>query len=339
VPGLGDVIGGFAGAAVGGALPSDGGVTDEGPPSQSIPVSVAWSPTTTKVIVNLSIGGGTAIPATIDTGSVGIRVLSSAVPPSAWQPSSTPLPVYVYGGAVRVHGVAATARVALGGVELPAPIVVEDVTSRDCTDSRPDCDASSPTFGNGYAAIVGLGMRAAGPLASPLVSLAKTGRYIVALPPVNGVSGTLIVDPPPDVVARFGQAIQLGPFDGAEPTTGARAWDDRTVPFCLNHLCSVGLLDTGGNRGNIAVSASSDYVALGVPDGSSTFPAGIHVTETIGERASWSFEVQTVAVSGVDLFALGSGTSLGNNLGPAPYFVNDVLYDYTNGQIAVAPKK
>ncbi len=306
-------------------------------PSSIIAVNVAWSPTATKVVVPLSIGGSPPIPATVDTGSTGIRILASAVPAGAWQVSTTALPDDEYGGTIVAHGVAALAAVQLDGIPLPEMVTVEDVTSIRCTAEHPQCGATGNDFGNGYAAIVGIGMRATGGLASPLVALSKTGVYELALPPVGSTEpGALLVDPPPAQLARFTALTQLPSLPAG--TAGALAWDDTKVPFCVNQFCGQGIVDSGGDRATLSVADDSQLADLGVQPGAKTFPSGTLVTQTIGSSVSWTFTVSDMPASGVDLFVFSSAITQVNNLGPAPFYVNDALYDYAQGTIGFVPK-
>ena len=305
---------------------------------QTIPVQAVWSPSGTKATIQLAIGNNPPITATLDTGSVGIKVLSSAVRPGAWQVSTTALPSFAYGSAFSVQGVEANAMVQLGGASVPTMMTVDDIIGVTCLPGHPACDATATTLPNGYAAIVGVGMRATGMLMSPLVALSATGVYELALPHVNETEGSITVDPSPTELARFPSPTQL-PSLATSGATSASAWDDTAVPFCVNQFCSTGIFDTGGDRASLLVSGAADYAALGVGVGATTFAAGSPVTQTIDQYVSWTLTVGAPAHSGVDLFYFGPGTAAGNNLGPAAFYVNDALYDYGQGTIGFAPKR
>ncbi len=307
-------------------------------PSQVIPVQAVWSPAATKVTIQLTIGGSPPITATLDTGSVGIKVLATAVKPSAWQVSATALPTYTYGGAFSVDGFAAQGMVQLGGASVPTMMTVDAITTVTCLSPGSSCSATGPTLPNGYAAVVGVGMRATGPLMSPLIALGQTGAYELALPHPNESSGSIIVDPPSTELARFTSPTQLPslPTDGS---ISASAWNDTVVPFCINQYCSTGLFDTGGDRATLYRLTDADYGALGAAPGATTFAPGAQVTEKVDQSVSWSFQVGAPAESGVDLFSFKGSTPGANNLGPAAFYVNDALYDYGQGTIAFAPKQ
>jgi hypothetical protein len=160
----------------------------------------------------------------------------------------------------------------------------------------------------------------------------------MSLGPFGGGTGVMHIDPVASEIARFaGNAVQLT-GTGTTATSGVAGWDDTKVPYCLNAFCGQAIVDTGGNTASIAVSTAAQYTALGISNGSTTFPPGTSVTESLATSASWTFVVSHPAVVAKDAFLFGSGTAIGDNLGQAPFYQEDLLYDYNAGTISFAAK-
>jgi len=211
-----------------------------------------------RYFVDLSLGNSGPIAVMVDTGSVGLRILSDVVPDKAFASISDTPSVYGYGSGVRLNGVIATLRIALGhrsgGAE---PISVQRVRTVDCFPKQPNCPASrlSPEdyrIGGdglpkeGFGAILGIGM-GSGPVDNPLRQLGAQA-WIVELPrPDDNRAGRLILNPDANEVADYtlfptGAILQNLP-------RGAAFHD--AIPGCLRipsnqrTICGLTLLDTG----------------------------------------------------------------------------------------------
>ncbi len=324
----------------------DANVEAAGPRSAfDIPISpMTNGPNGTFSTVQISVGDSPPFTAFFDTGSVGLRVITGTVPDSAWTVTATAAASETYGSGVTVGGSIANAFVTIGGVKTTKMIAVEDVTSATCTASAPNCEAAGKTidmfrFRGQFNAILGVGMRASKNLASPLAALGTHAQYILAFGAFGDGAGVLHVDPSAAEIARFNANLVHLTTNGQTSASGVPGWLDTQVPFCLNAFCATGIIDTGGNAAKVAVSTPADYAALGIPDGSTSFPAGTVVTGKLATNASWTFTVGTPAVVGKDAFVLGAGTAIGNNLGPIPFYQRDVFFDFTAGTIGFAPKQ
>jgi hypothetical protein len=292
------------------------------------------------VTAQVSVGGSPPFTAIFDTGSVGLRVLDGTLPAGAFTKSSTPASV-TYGSGVVATGVVATAVVTVGGFATPQAIAIEDITSVACDTTHPNCEAKGKTlqsfrFGDSFAAMLGVGLRASAAtnIASPLSTMGAHHRYLLALPPYGGTSGSATLDPSMAETDRFETVVQLPSF-GATTPSGVLAWDDTQVPFCVNAFCDKGLLDTGAPT-TLSPASADDYTAIGVADNATSVPTGEKVTIAIDTTASWSFTVGSAPMDGLDQINLVSGHI--NNLGVMPFHQFDVLYDYTAGKVALNAK-
>jgi hypothetical protein len=345
--GSGDAGRADAGPADAGATQPDAGLPDAGAPDAGAPdagtapppaIVITMTPVPSEghpaLTAQVSVGGGPPFTALVDTGSVGLRVLNGTVPASAWSMTSTPANV-TYGSGLVATGVVANAVVSVGGVATSGPIPIVAVTAVGCTAAAPNCPGAGQTvpgflFRGMFPAVLGVGLRknAANGIESPLIHLGQSRQYVMSVPPAGGSTGTLQLDPPPTERARFSSnVVQLA--------TLGTGWDDTNVPFCINSFCAGALLDTGGN-GTLVITDSSDYAALGVPDGSMLLPPGTTVTASINTASTWSFTVGATPAVGVDHFALVSSGR--NNLAITPFHQFDVFYDCALGQIGLAPK-
>jgi hypothetical protein len=303
----------------------------------TIPITMVTLPNGEQVpTVQVSIGGGPAFTAELDTGSFGLRIVTGTVPDTAWTVGTQTSSVS-YGSGVVVTGPPAIASVTLGGLTTTAPIAVQDITTVSCTATRPNCAAAGVAaadfrFSGMFPAMLGVGMRSGAQIASPLNAIGAHRQYVLSLPSLGGASGLITIDPDPTTAARFAASLITLPVRNA-------GYDDTQVPFCVNALCVNGILDTGQPVMVIATSDADDLTKLGVPAGSTQVPAGTAVTIVIHGDQQWSFTVGNPPVAGKDLIRL-TGTAAGDvkNLGITPYHQFDVFYDYAAGTIGLAAK-
>ena len=248
---------GAAGGSSSGA--ADGSTTPAGPTRGErivIPITVISDGSEEPVVlVDVSIGGSAPFQAIVDTGAAGLRVADGIVPDSAWQVTTTALaPETFPANHDTVSALLANASITLGGVSVPTPVRVGRISGVSCLPSDPGCVAAGQTaasfrFRNKYPANIGLGMRA-NDLASPLASIAVSGKYILSLPRFDDGStiGSIIVDPDATDIARFLEGQQLSAA-AASNVPGVTAWIDNQVPFCINGFCDVGAFDSGEGGG------------------------------------------------------------------------------------------
>lgn len=291
--------------------------------------------------VQVSIGGSAPFTAEIDTGSVGLRVVTGTVPDAYWQIGNQTATV-VYGSGVVAYGSVANATVTIGGLATNWPINMVDITDVWCSATKPNCYATefdNPAdfrFSNVFPAILGVGMRSNAVISSPIEAIGESGQYVLSLPALDDTAGHITIDPGPGAVARFDTSIQLSP---AATGTG---FDDTGVWFCVNALCKQGILDTGQPDMVLVPASPADYAALGVPANAQLVRAGTDVQVTIAStatatNATWSFQVGQPPTAGLDRIDL-EPHALVNNLGITPFHTFDMLYDYGAGTIGIGPK-
>ena len=154
-------------------------------------------------------------------------------------------------------------------------------TEVSCSQDHPSCPAATTpeqyriggsTPSNGYAAILGAGLRA-GDAENPLAHLGDEA-WIVLLPKVGDTApGKLILNPTPAARAKFTV------FSLAKDPRGRGAfWADNKVPICLLRegdalLCAPTLLDSGATGLN--------YISRSAPP-SADWPADANVSLAFG---------------------------------------------------------
>lgn len=171
--------------------------------------------------------GGAPIAAMLDTGSFGLRVMESALPPGSYQDTGIERGI-AYGSGVALRGTLATAVVQIGEATTGRPIYFQLIRSVGCVPRKPDCPAArvgpqdyriggDGLPGEGFAAILGLSMRRP-PVAvaafNPLDSIGAQ-QWIIVLPLPNEANpGSLIINPTPQDLAGFSSARMVPPPSG-----------------------------------------------------------------------------------------------------------------------------
>jgi len=294
--------------------------------------------------VPVRIGDSVTIPALLDTGSTGLRVMRAALFNTSYEDTGFES-LYEFGGGDKLTGTIGTAEISVGGVPTDGPVPFEVVTQASCAAFRPVCSASmvSPQdYGIGGDGIAGQGFQAilggslaiengASYTANPLTHIGAR-RWIIELPePGQTGPGQLILNPDDAEVQNF-QMFQLSvvPSVGVGYDSG---WVD-TLPGCLNDgtngqdICGPAILDTG-SPGIIADMVGGQTAPLWGRDD--------HVT------MSFSTGNQTISLPFVADRNPGTGLlqepAEGNTSrlldGFLPFFYFDVLYDAAGGQIGL----
>jgi hypothetical protein len=294
--------------------------------------------------VPVRVGDSVTVPALLDTGSTGLRVMRGALFSSSYQDTGFES-LYEFGGGDRLTGTIGEAVVSVGGLQTGGAVPIEVVNQASCADFRPVCSASMVSArdygiggdgiaGQGFQAILGVSLtveNGASYTPNPLTHIGAR-RWIIELPePGQGGTGSLILNPDDSELQGF-QMFQLGvvPSAGAGYDSG---WVD-TLPGCLNDatngqdFCGPAILDTG-SPGIIADMVGGQTAPL--------WDRNDHVT------MSFSAGNQTVDLPfvadrnpGTGLLqepAQGNATRLLD--GFLPFFYFDVLYDAANGQMGL----
>jgi hypothetical protein len=287
--------------------------------------------------------GGVALNALLDTGSTGLRVLSPALPATAYSDTGQPS-VYAYGAGDRFSGTIATANVTIGGAG--ADMTFQLVQSIGCMAFAPDCGAANLAIANygiggdglanqGFPAILGASL-APGDAANPLSALGAS-RWIIELPePGQSGPGALILNPNAADLAGF-QNFALTPVP-ATPQSGPNFWQD-ALPGCLNDqsagatICGPTVLDTG-SPGIVAYRPGSLSAPLWSPDDAASLA---FTASGSASAATIAFRADNFPGSGM-IEAPASGEAAALVAGVLPFFADDVLYDADAGTIGLRPR-
>jgi hypothetical protein len=322
------------------------------------------------MIVPVQVGNAAPILALVDTGSYGLRVLSSAVPESALTAlTDVPVTATFHSGGV-VNGVVATAPVTIGGMTTENPIPIEWVESFGCTSSQPDCPNKGATLDT-YSfsgsstrtqAILGLGMRSSDPspgsgliIGNPIAQMPGHPAFAIKAPAYGSFPtvGTLAIAPSDtSSFAQYGLPSVPGGLSDGTPN-----WNDFAIPACVNDqttpalsFCGPSVFDTGGAVTQIELTAPPDVPDAGHEKSNSTTFTSIawapntDVSFVVGESsdpiAHYSLVISKSPANGRDAIvtepAYASQPLI--NLGTMIFFRFDVLFDQEHGIVGLAPK-
>ncbi len=301
-----------------------------GPRSEVAIRDVVMSSGAHRYLIPVTIGG-TTLDAGLDTGSTGLRVLSSALAPGDAKPTSEASD-YNYGVGVRYRGVIAKGLITLAGATGEVPLAL--IRQVGCTDKIPDCPASKVNPAHyrimgdgrpdeGVFAIIGLNM-AGNAAPNPLQALGVS-RWIVDLPrPGDTAAGRLVLDPADAELDGYSW-FNLTP-QNLNMVTGFHD----AIPACVSALsekiCGLALLDSGAPGIRIALrkphDAWSNSTAAQVTFGSLTS------NFIVGSKAQTARLVFTqMPVSAPQLY-----------LGTLPFFAFSVAYDPGHNRIGLKPR-
>lgn len=334
----------FAALFAAAALVSNASWAETAAPRAEVPIkAVRLSDGVMRFTIPVTVGGQT-FEAEMDTGSSGVRLMPGALPQGAVRTNGRPSHE-VYGSGVRLTGELADTPVGLGG--LSASVPVEITTKIECVEEKPRCPASrlppnayriagDGRVGEGFLAIVGIGMRPAD-AANP-VSHMGSGRWIVVLPTLGAPdSGRLIINPTDEETAGY-QIYRLEP--GRKPdAAGGPSWRDNQLKTCLTNLdrrvsvCGPTLLDTGAPNFHFALNQDP------LPDWAAGTHASIDFPLEGDKRLSAPFIVQSIAGTRVHYSRpTTEHFAEGLNAGFYPFYAFGVLYDAKAGTIGVKPR-
>jgi hypothetical protein len=286
-------------------------------------------------LVRVRVGNNRPVWVELDTGSIGLHVLSSAIRTDGSSGVSLTGQHETAGLAdgTTYAGPVANALVHIGPISTASAIPVQLVTRLGCMSRRPHC----PGFGRPHdshiiSGLMGISLRddrglARNPL--PYLTSPYNRSWTINMYrfPRNGASGALILDAS---VPRYAAIFRLR----SDGTAGSKVptWQD-TLPFCLRiayrHACGPTLLDTGSD----SLTVTGDPEA---PVHGGTLPSGLPVSlyapsNGLGEGmvfiSGHRLDYDTVLLLRTPPGLIASGV---------PFFYNfRVTYDDHNGRIAV----
>ena len=221
-----------------GATTGDAGAQDGGSHfAFDIPVTpVTEDGGATFVTTQISVGGSAPFTVLLDTGSVGLRVLSGSIQTRIGPSRTRQRPRTRMEGRSSFKARSQMQSWAFGGVSTGVAIPVEDVTSATCTAAVPNCYANGVPFAdfkfrNEYPAILGIGMRAAKNLASHIAALGAHEQYVLSLGPYGSGTGFIHLDPDSTEISRFNANLVHLTSNGSTSVTGVPGWMTRRYHF------------------------------------------------------------------------------------------------------------
>lgn len=309
--------------------------------SVSVPINQEVVNGNTRYSVQLRIGNGPRIKAILDTGSVGLRVISPLVL-NGRSVGNAPI-VYTYQSGVQLTGPLETQRVDLGG-GVSGSIPIQRVDKLTCTMQKPKCPVIQNRSGDPFArgvegttdrslpAILGINIESQpknGP--NPLAVLGVE-RWIVELPlPGQTQPGWLILNPSRQQLKSF---VVLK-TDRKGRAFGCIAGHAEGLP-----QCSPMLIDTGAPQINLFINSVSKPAKL---HSGEDIAVSLSVVKPEDRQVTMRFrsgDLNTRAQS-ISLSPLSAQQSKNPsiNLGVLPFFRFLVLYDPGAVQIAVSKRE
>jgi len=288
--------------------------------------------------VPIRVGNSVPVDALLDTGSTGLRVMRTAIFRDSYTDTGF-LSFSAFSAGDRLTGTVGTAVLNIGGLATDAAVPFEVVDSETCASFHPDCSASKVLAGDygiggdgipgqGFEAILGVGLRDAQGAENPLEHLG-TKQWIIDLPePGQGGPGSLILNPDWQDL----QGFTMFPL----ATEGGGVWHDPgfsdTLPACLNNattgekICGQAILDTGAP----GIIAFQDNAAgpLWTPGAQASLTFGaLSQKFAVDENPGTGLLREPKSDAGIDILA-----------GVVPFFAFDVFYDAAAGRIGLRPR-
>jgi hypothetical protein len=320
-------------ALLAGACSSSGetqqSAVDLGPDSLALSVGASQSDFRATIDVTL---GGSDVTLLFDTGSVGLSVLSTAVPSDIASLTGEPFQE-AFDGGVELSGVIVSVPVTIAGQSTSGPIAIRLVQSASCGSAAPDCPASggidSFSASIGADGILGAGFWSSGTVYSPLAQLGSGMPSSMAVY-WDGDEGSVTFEP--TLSSTPVASLQMPAADPNVLPNGADAWDNQTVSICWQissspQTCSETALDTG---------ASAMSFPIGFPGGPTSdvnqFPSGQTITAAASSGATPFLNFTTGSTLGTDLVTVIPGEP-GVNSGLQFFNEFIVVFSLTDGQV------
>jgi hypothetical protein len=306
----------------------------------AVPISQAVLPDgDIRYSVPIRVGNSLPVDALLDTGSTGLRVMRAAIFRDSYTDTGF-MSVSSFSAGDRLTGTVGTAVLNIGGLATDAPLPFELVDSESCASFRPDCGASKVLAGDygiggdgiagqGFQAILGVGLRDAQGAENPLEHLGAK-QWIIDLPePGQGGAGSLIVNPDWQDLQGF-TMFSLKPEGGG-------VWHDPgfsdTLPACLNNatngqsVCGQAILDSGA-PGIIAFQDGPAGPLWTPGDAASLVFGGLAEKFAVDGNPGTGLLREPKSDAVIDLIA-----------GVVPFFAFDIFYDAAAGRIGLRPRE
>lgn len=296
------------------------------------------------VVVQVAIGNNKAVPVTLDTGSVGLRVFANALSTadqSGVEMSRRSDSVQFDDGSMWAGSVA-TAKVHIDGVTTAAAIPIQIVRSISCVPRQSQCPANGGINAEEREdsdGILGVGLSgplAGDPVTNPLLSLpgplGRSWSVSLSSPGPNGTGQLLLGAPGATSPVTEIHLALLG-------TAGGRpVWDDMPN-LCwgigMTHLCAPTIFDSGSElmhvASNLVDSMRASFGVLSVDTLAGSVPVEVAVP---GHAPFWSFD--SGDEPGVNAVAVQSGQLTTVNTGIQAFASLIIRYDPIAGTIEIS---
>ncbi len=289
--------------------------------------------------VPVRVGDSVAVDALLDTGSTGLRVMRGAMFRGSYTDTGF-MSVSAFSAGDKLTGTVGTADLDIGGLATDGAVPFQIVDSESCASFRPNCGAAGlapPDYGiggdgiagQGFQAILGVGLRDAQGAENPLEHLGAK-QWIIELPePGQGGPGRLILNP--------GWQDLQGFTMFSLKSEGGGVWHDPgfadTLPACLNDaangqsVCGQAILDTGA-PGMIAFEDGAPGPLWSAGDAAALVFGGLDVKFAVDGTPGTGLLREPKEAGGVDLVA-----------GIVPFFAFDVFYDAAGGRMGLRARQ
>jgi Protein of unknown function (DUF3443) len=296
-------------------------------PTVSIPLTATTSEDGPVTVVDVAIGGKT-LTVLLDTGSYGLRLVASQVPPDAVHRTG-PSPQFTFATGVQVSGDLAQASVRIGGVDTAGEIPIQLVTNTSCAPGRPDCPAAGGKkpvmFGREFDGIMGVSMFPAEGLVNPLWRLRDGVGHVFTVHYDRGGGSSILLGEPE---AGF-SLVHVGKASPASVPDAPPAWDP-AMAGCF----TVAGLPGGKHCGPAVFDSGTTTIEIRAPDAhGSDVPPGTAIDLSVGDGA-FSHTYTTGPGTRAAIIAAG-----GNSIPGLPAFAaTDIRYDLVAGTIGFRPR-
>ncbi len=314
------------------------------PNALTVPMPIRSSGSLKLLGLSMSVAGREA-ELLLDTGSSGLRVLSSAVGTVGLQRTQTPV-VVTFGDNTQFIGVVGRAPLGLGGVLTEEPVAIQLIDQVRCAPGAERCSDRLFDGSQDFSGILGtsVGPRTPSPeIFDPLTRFPGNldSGHIIRTGGFNSSQGTFTIGLTPTNTAGFG-ILNLARANNP-PTfpDGTPVWDDGSLR--VNYSITVGndlLLNSLPGR-TIFDTGTSDILINSPLLGGPTFavrtlPVGSLFRAALPGAFIYSVNVTFPIQPGIDRIFVDA-TSNVQILGMPFFFKSDVLFDVDQGRIGFLP--
>jgi len=289
----------------------------------------------------VEVGESKPLPVLVDTGSIGLRIIQSALSEQAQQlmltnPSDEITAVFSDG--LKLAGIEAQARFEIGGIKSTSGVPMQLVTSISCSGGSSNCPASYYTENRahgGLDGILGIGMGASHDgLANPLEDLPGKNGKSWSIHLIYGKGGQL-------VLGANSSSSPLIHMQAVTAGTGQPyAWND-SPRLCWNvgvaAFCATTTFDSGSNFSEVANGAAFRLSKYNTPFGADVkvLTAGINVNVSANMASSILLAFNSGYVVGLNEVLTTTGSLQPEvEIGVQAFYADTLTYNASLGEIS-----